>query len=161
MLPTRQAGRLTGLALFFKFENSRSDVHLDCGLFFGALLSARWSQTQTVLKTIIIGLIFIAIAAITMLVAFLYHYLNLYTLLAPSLLLFLGAAIVLPSASMRAMMTAKNAALGSAVLNAIGLMLISVIVQLSSGALTLGAMILPVSILILILLCGFLLKVAT
>jgi len=116
------------------------------GLFFGALLSIRWSRSYSASRVMLIGLGFVLLSAIIMLFCFYLRWVSLVTILMPSFALFLGAAIVTPNASMIAVSSSQDAAIASSVMNAMALLLSSVVVSVVSSLMLLGVMVLPLSI---------------
>ena len=110
------------------------------GLFIGAILSSRLSSHLDAKSCMLIGLAISSLGAISLYACFLLHALNVWTLLFNAMLLFMGAAIIIPNASMSAISSASDAAAASSVLNSQTLILSSLAVSASSLLLPHGSL---------------------
>ena len=129
------------------------------GLFAGALLSSKLSKIYSAPKSIKLGIGFSIIGALCMFIAFLFQAVNLFTMLMPAFLVFAGAAIIIPNATMSAIDSANDPAIASAVISATPLILSSLLVAISSVFLQSSLIVLPASLLLLMLLAGGLVKI--
>lgn len=91
------------------------------GLFFGALVSSQLATSQSVATNLTYALTCIFTGSLLMLIAFVAHFINLYTLLVPAFIIFFGTAIMIPNASMGALQQAHKPAIGASIVNAMAL----------------------------------------
>ncbi|PHQ79476.1 MAG: MFS transporter [Coxiella sp. (in: Bacteria)] len=87
------------------------------GMLIGALLSAKLTQRIRTNKLILLGAIIELIAAIVMLLAFIFHYVSMVTLLVPMFFIYFGHAFASSNAASASLFFAVDKANGSAVMN--------------------------------------------
>lgn len=126
------------------------------GIFAGSIISTHCSKKHSSNRMIFIGLISIIISAASMFYFFVNNYINLISLIAPAFILFVGAALIIPNASMSAISNATDPAIGASIVSSGSLLLSGAAVSIASFSFKSGPDTLPV-ILTILPLCGIIL----
>jgi MFS family permease len=121
------------------------------GLFVGALLSSVLSKRFSARLCAAVGLFFMSLGAGCLAATLMCLSVSIFALLAPAFLIFLGAAIVIPNASMAAITYSSDRATTSASINSVALLLSAIVVSVGGQFIHFGPMMLPVFILALCL----------
>ena len=121
------------------------------GLLCGAVVSARLAERISASRLLLIAFAIAGLSGMVMLVSFLAKWINGVSLLAPVFLLFFAAAIIIPNTAMSALKEARDPAMAASLLNAMALIVSSVVLTLSGiGYTMISSLALPIALLVLV-----------